>query len=140
MNWVHQLLLLLLLPVPGLGTAGHLHLQFNKRDLGGGRDGNQQQHHIRDHSNNNDHGDAIVKKDQELKLISFTPDYNIHEYPPTKNEKPLKVGFQINLRNVLEINEVSQICSLETTIRMYWVDPRYKPNSSVTLYVNPFPH
>ena len=34
--------------------------------------------------------------------------------------------LQINLRNVLEVNEVSQICSLETTIRMYWVDPRVR--------------
>ena len=62
----------------------------------------------------------------ELKLIQFTDDYNIHSYPkPIENEElPLNVEFQINLRNVLEVNEVSQICTLETTIRLFWQDSR----------------
>ena len=58
------------------------------------------------------------------KLIQFTTDYNIHEHPAPKNGTPLQVEFQINLRNVLEVNEVSQICTLETTIRMFWLDQR----------------
>ena len=58
------------------------------------------------------------------KLIQFTPDYNIHEYPASKNGTPLDVDFQINLRNLLEVNEVTQICTLETTIRMFWLDQR----------------
>ena len=64
------------------------------------------------------------------KLIQFTPDYNIHEYPAPKNGSPLDVDFQINLRNLLEVNEVSQICTLETTIRMFWKDYRVamRPN------------
>ena len=62
----------------------------------------------------------------ELRLIQFTEDYNIHSYPkPIENETlPLNVEFQINLRNVLEVNEVSQICTLETTIRLFWKDSR----------------
>ena len=62
----------------------------------------------------------------ELRLIQFTDDYNIHSYPkPIENEDlPLDVEFQINLRNVLEVNEVSQICTLETTIRLFWQDSR----------------
>ena len=62
----------------------------------------------------------------ELQLIEFEKDYNLHSYPrPRENESlPLEVGFQVNLRNVLEVNEVSQICTLETTIRLYWKDHR----------------
>jgi hypothetical protein len=67
---------------------------------------------------------------QDLKLISMSPDYNYHEYPPTSaGEEGFHVGFQINLRNVLEVNEVSQICSLEMTIRMYWIDTRIAPRA-----------
>ena len=69
--------------------------------------------------NQPDHDNA-----QFQKLVQFTPDYNIHEYPAPKNGTPLKVEFQVNLRNVLEVNEVSQICTLETTIRMFWLDAR----------------
>ena len=72
-------------------------------------------------NNNNDN----ISRD-ELRLIQFTDDYNIHSYPkPIENETlPLNVEFQINLRNVLEVNEVSQICTLETTIRLFWKDSR----------------
>ena len=73
-------------------------------------------------NNNNDNN---INRD-ELRLIQFTEDYNIHSYPkPIENETlPLNVEFQINLRNVLEVNEVSQICTLETTIRLFWKDSR----------------
>ena len=72
-------------------------------------------------NNNNDN----ISRD-ELRLIQFTEDYNIHSYPkPIENETlPLNVEFQINLRNVLEVNEVSQICTLEPTIRLFWKDSR----------------
>jgi hypothetical protein len=58
-----------------------------------------------------------LQQQQHLKLVTFDAGYNIHEYPSPDSGQPLKVGFQINLRNVLEVNEVSQLCSLETTIR-----------------------
>ena len=69
---------------------------------------------------NNEHSNP------ELQLIEFKRDYNLHSYPrPSENESlPLEVGFQVNLRNVLEVNEVSQTCTLETTIRLYWKDHR----------------
>ena len=70
--------------------------------------------------------EAIHHEDdrQFEKLIQFAPDYNIHEHPAPKNGTPLHVDFQINLRNLLEVNEVSQILTLETTIRMFWLDER----------------
>ena len=73
---------------------------------------------------NNNNNNNIIR--DELRLIQFTEDYNIHSYPkPIENETlPLNVEFQINLRNVLEVNEVSQICTLETTIRLFWKDSR----------------
>ena len=39
-------------------------------------------------------------------------------------EYPVDVKFSINLRNVLEVNEVAGTVSLETTFRMYWRDER----------------
>ena len=62
----------------------------------------------------------------ELQLIEFEKNYNLHSYPRSRENEslPLEVGFQVNLRNVLEVNEVSQTCTLETTIRLYWKDHR----------------
>ena len=31
-----------------------------------------------------------------------------------------RVNFSINLRNVLEVNEVAETVSVETTLRMFW--------------------
>ena len=69
-----------------------------------------------------------------LYYLEFNKDYNLHSYPrPRPNESlPLEVGFQVNLRNVLEVNEVSQICTLETTIRLYWKDERVRIASPLT--------
>ena len=39
-------------------------------------------------------------------------------------EFPVIVNFSINLRNLLEVNEVAGTVSLETTFRMYWRDER----------------
>ena len=49
-------------------------------------------------------------------------DYN-HLLAP-QSEYPISVNFSINLRNVLEVNEVAETVSLETTLRMYWKDER----------------
>jgi hypothetical protein len=48
-------------------------------------------------------------------------DYSVHEAP---SPHPLPVDFSINLRNVLDVNEREQSITLETSIRMYWKDPR----------------
>ena len=34
------------------------------------------------------------------------------------------MNFSINLRNVLEVNEVAETVSIETTLRMFWYDER----------------
>ena len=90
--------------------------------------------HLRHHNHDCHHSD-------ELKSIKFDDDYNYHSYPkPLNQSEPLDVEFQVNLRNVLEVNEVSQICALETTIRMYWVDQRVKmayPNLHEYVTLNP---
>ena len=72
-----------------------------------------------------------------LDLIEFDQGYNLHSYPkPVNASHPLEVGFQVNLRNVLEVNEVSQICTLETTIRLYWTDRRIKLRQVVFMFLN----
>ena len=55
----------------------------------------------------------------EEKVI-FTPDYSLHERPPTKEGEPLVIKSSINLRNILDVKEKEQIISLETTLRLYW--------------------
>ena len=40
------------------------------------------------------------------------------------NKKFFSVNFSINLRNVLEVNEVAETVSIETTLRMFWYDER----------------
>ena len=52
----------------------------------------------------------------------MSDDYN-HHLPP-QSEYPIRVNFSINLRNVLEVNEVAETVSLETTFRMFWKDER----------------
>ncbi|TRY74426.1 hypothetical protein TCAL_05021, partial [Tigriopus californicus] len=67
-----------------------------------------------------------------FQLVDFEPGYNVHEHPPTQTGEALQVDFQINLRNVLQVDEVAQICSLEMTIRMYWTDLRIKKKKVTT--------
>ena len=55
--------------------------------------------------------------------VHLNSNYTIHEAPINTNE-PIDVNFTINLRNILEVNEVAQLISLETSIRMYWKDWR----------------
>ena len=55
--------------------------------------------------------------------------YNIHEAPLLENGQPLPVNFSINLRNVLGVNEKEQLISLETSLRMFWKDPRVRLRS-----------
>ena len=56
--------------------------------------------------------------------IHFQPNYSIHEAPIYKKNVPIDVNFTINLRNILEVNEVSQLISVETSVRMMWKDYR----------------
>lgn len=58
--------------------------------------------------------------------VTFEKDYNIHQAPMLAKGKPLDVNFTVNLRNILEVNEKAQLISLETTLRMFWIDPRVK--------------
>ena len=58
--------------------------------------------------------------------VHINPDYNLHEAPFRKDGKPIDVNFTINLRNILEVNEVAQIISLETSIRLFWKDSRVR--------------
>lgn len=49
--------------------------------------------------------------------------YNIHELPDNEGQ-PVLVEISLSLRNILEIDEHRQLVTLETTLRMYWRDPR----------------
>ena len=56
--------------------------------------------------------------------VYFEQNYSIHEAPNYNENEPIDVNFTINLRNILEVNEVSQLISVETSIRMMWKDYR----------------
>lgn len=57
--------------------------------------------------------------------------YNLQERPTSGEEgKPLLIQASINLRNILEVREKEQLVSLETTLRLYWKDPRVRPQES----------
>ena len=52
--------------------------------------------------------------------VIFSPDYSLHERPPTADGQPVVIEASINLRNILDVAEKEQIISLETTLRLYW--------------------
>ena len=52
--------------------------------------------------------------------VIFTPDYSLHERPPTEAGQPVMIEASINLRNILDVREKEQLISLETTLRLYW--------------------
>jgi len=76
----------------------------------------------------------------DLKLLGVKPpepdDYNIHIPPLPKEGGPMLVSISISLRNFLEIDELRQLITLETTMRLYWQDDRL--NVSHLLPDNPY--
>ena len=58
--------------------------------------------------------------------VYLSPNYSIHEAPIYTEGVPIDVNFTINLRNILEVNEVAQLLSMETSIRMFWKDWRVR--------------
>jgi hypothetical protein len=59
-----------------------------------------------------------------MRFVAMDEDYNIHEAPQGDHGQPLNVNFSINVRNILGVKEPDQILSMETSLRMYWKDPR----------------
>ena len=64
------------------------------------------------------------RRTEKVTFASFSEDKAL---PFCINVLPFvsQVNVSMNLRNIFEVNEKSQYISLETSIRMYWVDPRY---------------
>ena len=64
---------------------------------------------------------------QKKKIVTFASFSQDKALPFCINVLPFvsQVNVSMNLRNIFEVNEKSQYISLETSIRMYWVDPRY---------------
>ncbi len=58
--------------------------------------------------------------------IVMADNYSVHELPPVDDGGALAVNFSVNLRNILGVNEKDQLISLETSLRMFWHDPRVK--------------
>lgn len=57
-------------------------------------------------------------------MVRLEKGYSVHEAPILEAGKPTQIDFSINVRNVLGVNEKEQLISLETSLRMYWRDPR----------------
>merc|ERR1719209_1039175 len=57
--------------------------------------------------------------------------YNLQERPASEEEgEPLEIRASINLRNILDVSEKEQLVSMETTLRLFWKDPRVRPQES----------
>ena len=69
-------------------------------------------------------GQCTKRKKHFHPKVHLLSNYSIHEAPIHKQDKPLDINFTINLRNILEVNEVAQTISIETSIRMFWKDWR----------------
>ena len=66
---------------------------------------------------------------QPSKKFLLEPGYDYHELPPSP-AMPLLVEASINFSNILEVLETQQLISLETSLRLYWMDSRVKPARS----------
>jgi len=64
---------------------------------------------------------------KDHRKIVLESGYNLQERPKSSNGEPLLISASINLRNILEVSEKEQLVSLETTLRLFWKDPRIKP-------------
>jgi len=83
----------------------------------------------RSSSRNNEahHSAAVTLALPDIKMIKFDPDYDLHIRPnPQADGQPIDVYFSVNLRNVLQVNEIEQLIGVEMTIRMSWRDTRIK--------------
>ena len=60
-----------------------------------------------------------------LKYVTFPPDYNMNIAPSVVGG-PVLVNVSANLKSILAIDEPNQVISIETTIRLSWLDPRIK--------------
>jgi len=61
--------------------------------------------------------------------IKMEKGYNLQERPASVEEGgPLLIRASINLRNILDVSEKEQLVSMETTLRLFWKDPRIKPS------------
>ena len=56
--------------------------------------------------------------------IHMSPDYNIHEAPIIFPNEKMTIDFDINLRNIFEVNEMRQLVTVEMDIHMSWKDAR----------------
>ena len=65
----------------------------------------------------------------EAPKFTLTSNYDKEEIPPS-GDGPLLISANINLRNILEVSEIKQQISLETTLRLYWIDSRITPEPS----------
>jgi len=96
-------------------------------------------------SQNSQHGhsysllsaDTVQRDLNNLGLKDST--YNVH-LPPDSGGGPIHVEVSISLRNILEIDELRQLITIETTMRLYWQDQRLQvehllPENSSDSYI-----
>lgn len=60
-------------------------------------------------------------------LVADPQGYDLDEAPQQEGGGPLLIEASINLSNILEVDEKHQLITLETSLRLYWVDKRIKP-------------
>ncbi|TRY61959.1 hypothetical protein TCAL_10287 [Tigriopus californicus] len=68
----------------------------------------------------------VSSANPDLRLLNFDEDYDFNLLPPRKPGQPVIVNVSLNLRNVLQVNEITQIVTMEISIRMNWFDKRIR--------------
>lgn len=73
-----------------------------------------------------DHMTSFSNKD--LKMLEVRQDYDFNQRPdnPVDQGKPLNCNISVNLRNVLQVDEITQIVTMEVSLRLHWFDERIK--------------
>ena len=73
-----------------------------------------------------------------LKMLAFDEDHDFNLVPESDVPgEPLKVNISVNLRNLLQVDEISQLVTVEVSIRMQWFNDRVRLNNETLASLDP---
>ena len=70
----------------------------------------------------------IGAQDCKDEKYHFKDKYRKTDLPPGGDDGKVRIESSIHLRNIMEVNEIQQLLSVEMSIRLYWTDSRIEPN------------
>merc|ERR1719427_1497076 len=64
----------------------------------------------------------------QTRQYEVTEDYDRLIIPPNNYSGPFLIQMSLNLRNILELDEVAQVLSISVSLNLFWYDTRLKVN------------